>query len=217
MPKSKMDYKDMVIYKICCKDLNIKDIYVGHTCNLVKRRWRHKNCCNNENGKYNTNVYQFIRQNGGFDNWEVIEIEKCPCLNFEEAVKIERHYIETLKASLNMVIPTRTTKEYYYDNKEMRLENHKKWVDRNPEKVKEYTKQYKEKNREKLLLQNREKSRKYREENKDKIIDNRRIQYQKNREKLLEKVKCDCGCIVNYIGLLRHKKSQKHLKCVSEQ
>ncbi len=86
MPKKDMDYCKMVIYKICCEDLNITDIYVGHTCNLVKRRCQHKTLCNNKKDKHhNLKVYQFIRANGGWDNWDVIEIDKCPCLDFEEA------------------------------------------------------------------------------------------------------------------------------------
>lgn len=198
MPKKDMDYSKMVIYKICCKDLNITDIYIGHTCNLVNRRWHHKNCCNNEKSKdYNKKAYQFIRANGGWDNWSVIEVDKCPCLDFEEATKIERYYIETLNATLNMVIPTRTTKEYYYANKEKRLENHKKWVNENPDKLKKYVMEYKEKNRERILERDREKSKKYRENNK---------------EKLFEKIECECGCVVCKVALTRHKKSQKHIK-----
>ena len=200
MPKSKMSYNDMVIYKICCKDLNITDIYVGHTCNLSKRRWHHKNCCENETGKYNMKVYQFIRKNGGWNNWDVIEVDKCPCLDFEEATKIERYYIETLNATLNMVIPTRTTKEYYYANKEERLANHKKWVNENADKVKQYTIEYREKNKERILERDRQCSKLYRE---------------KNKEQIYEKIQCECGCLITKTGLTKHKTSQKHIKLFS--
>ena len=126
MPKSKMDWSKNVVYKICCKDLNITDIYVGHTTDLVKRRCQHKADCNKENRKnYNLKVYQFIRVNGGWDNWEIILVDKCPCLDFEEAAKIERYYFETLNATLNMVIPSRTRKEYREDNKDIIAENRK--------------------------------------------------------------------------------------------
>ena len=35
--------------------------------------------------------------------------------------------------------------------------------------------------------------------------------YEKNKQKILEKVKCECGCIVNKSSLNKHKKSKKHL------
>jgi predicted GIY-YIG superfamily endonuclease len=110
MPKSKMSYNDMVIYKICCKDLNITDIYVGHTCNLSKRRWHHKNCCENETGKYNMKVYQFIRENGGWNNWSMIMIEQISCDNFNEACKLERKFLEEFNGTLNMLIPSIMTR-----------------------------------------------------------------------------------------------------------
>ncbi len=168
MPKKDIDWSKNVIYKICCKDLEIKDIYVGHTTNLVKRRYAHKADCNKENRKnYNYKVYQFIRANGGWDNWDVIEVDKCPCLDYEEASKIERYYIETLNATLNKVIPSRTKKEYYNDN-----------IDFYKQKFKEY-----------------------REANKELLYKN-----------ASEKIECECGSFIRRGDLLRHKKSQKHIK-----
>ena len=186
MTKKARDWSKMVIYKICCNDLNITDIYIGHTCNLVKRRNKHNNCCNNENGKYyNLKVYQCIRENGGWDNWSVIEIDKCPCLDFEEASKIERYYIETLNATLNMVIPSRTKKEWYENNKEILIE-----------KAKDYRKNIKD------IINERTKQ--YYYANKDKILETHK-----------EKTTCECGCIITNGALIKHKKSQKHIKLVS--
>ena len=72
--KMPIDYSNACIYKICCKDLSVKDVYVGSTTNFVQRCQRrrdHKAVCNNEKGRdYNYYVYQFIRENGGWDNWE---------------------------------------------------------------------------------------------------------------------------------------------------
>jgi hypothetical protein len=31
MPKQPMDYSKTIVYKICCKDVDVKDVYVGHT------------------------------------------------------------------------------------------------------------------------------------------------------------------------------------------
>jgi hypothetical protein len=107
------------IYKLCCKDLTITDIYIGSTRNFTRRKARHKSCCNNENIKeYNSNVYQFIRANNGWNNWDMVLVEKG---EFEETIdlhKRERYWIETLGANLNTSIPTRTQKELYQIQKE---------------------------------------------------------------------------------------------------
>ena len=49
MPKVEIDYSKTIIYKLCCKDINITDIYVGHTTNFIKRKNEHKSDCNNPN------------------------------------------------------------------------------------------------------------------------------------------------------------------------
>jgi hypothetical protein len=127
MPKKEMDYSKTIIYKIVCNDLNITKLYVGHTTNFIQRKWKHKNNCTNNNSKcYNYKIYQFIRANGGWDNWSMIEIEKFSCNDINEATARERHWYEQLNAILNTQIPSRTKKEfdkeYYETNKPKILE-----------------------------------------------------------------------------------------------
>ena len=38
MPKENIDYSKTIIYKIVCKDINIKDCYVGSTTNFTNRK-----------------------------------------------------------------------------------------------------------------------------------------------------------------------------------
>jgi len=38
MPKKEIDYSNTIIYKIVCRDLNIKECYVGHTTNFTKQK-----------------------------------------------------------------------------------------------------------------------------------------------------------------------------------
>jgi predicted GIY-YIG superfamily endonuclease len=58
MPKENIDYSNTIIYKIYCNDDSIRDIYVGHTTDLIKRRSMHKYTCNNENVKqHNLKIY----------------------------------------------------------------------------------------------------------------------------------------------------------------
>ena len=113
MPKYAIDYQTTTIYKIVCRDINITECYVGHTTNFCKRKQQHNKDCNNETSiHYNYKVYQFIRNNGEWQNWDMIEIEKYPCNDVNEAKKRERYWIETLKATLNVKCPSRTDKEY---------------------------------------------------------------------------------------------------------
>ena len=70
MPKLAVNYDNAFIYEIVYKDVNITERYVGSTTNLIQRRKQHKTACNNEKDKaHNVNVYQFIIENGGFENW----------------------------------------------------------------------------------------------------------------------------------------------------
>jgi len=114
MPKNSIDYSKGIIYKLVSKDLSIPDMYIGSTTNFNKRRNCHKNNCINENNpKYNLKVYQFIRDNNGWDNWDMVEIEKYSCKDKNELFKRERYFYEELKPSLNMCFPQRTSKEYF--------------------------------------------------------------------------------------------------------
>ena len=104
MPKTPINYSNCVMYRIVCNDINITDCYVGHSTNLTKRRYKHRRDSLTKDIK----VYKFIRDHGGFDNWSVIEIEKYPCADYDEAVMRERHWIESYKATLNTAnIPER--------------------------------------------------------------------------------------------------------------
>lgn len=181
MPSKAIDYSAVSFYKICCLDQSIPDIYVGHTTNFTRRKCNHKSKCNTETGKcYNVYVYQFIRDNGGWNNWTMLELCNRSCENKHDAELVERGYIEDLKASLNKIIPTRTNSEYYKDHREELLEKRKKYYEDNREECKKYRedhheeilkkkKKYYEDHREERL----EKQKKYKEENKDKINERR--------------------------------------------
>ena len=107
MPRKEIDYSKTVIYKIVCNDLNVKDVYVGHTTDFTKRKASHKgvlNCPNHHN--YNLKIYTTMRDNGGWENWTMIEIEKYPCNDKNEACSRERHFYELLNATMNIHCPT---------------------------------------------------------------------------------------------------------------
>jgi len=113
-------YQNSVIYKLVHKnDQDNENIYVGSTTNFRGRKLQHKKSSNNPNEeKFNRPQYKYIRENGGWDEWEMIAIETYPCESKRELEIRERYHIETLKPKLNKNIPTRTRKEYREDNKE---------------------------------------------------------------------------------------------------
>ena len=124
MPRLQINYENAVVYKLCCKDVNITNIYVGSTTNFRTRKNAHKGNCNRETNKsYNAYVYVFIRENGGWDNWDMIEIEKTNCDDANELRRRERYYVELMGADLNSVMPIRTKEENLHRHKEYILIN----------------------------------------------------------------------------------------------
>ncbi len=229
MPRKPIDYSNSSIYKICCRDTDITDCYVGSTTNFRTRKSQHKFRCNNEHDKNgHIKVYQFIRQHGGWENWDMILIEKVNVNDNYELRKEERKWIEELNSTLNCKLPTRTKrqweidnkdkikeqkKEYYENNKEYFLEKHKEYHEVNKEKLAEYHKRWYENNKDKI----KDKSIEYRENNKDKIKHYQKQYRKENKDKILEKNKekaeCPfCKSIVSKKGLSRHQQSKKCLE-----
>jgi len=204
-----VDYSNGLIYKLCCKDPNITDIYIGSTTNMRNRKNRHKSCCNNPNDqRYNLKVYKFIRENGGWDNWDLILVEYVNCNSKQELLKEERVVIELLKSNLNSHIPTRTMKEWYEEHKEQLQEYSKNYYNEKKTKLIEKQKNYDKKNKEQI----KEYKKIYREKNKNKINEQqqkiREVNKTEINEKLRAKVKCEfCECLVNKSSLKRHQQT----------
>ena len=208
MPKVPIDYSKTCIYKLVhFDDLNDDNIYVGYCTNIVKRRDKHKRrCCNPESDGHNLKVYQFIRANGGWDQWQMILVEKYPCDIVDEAIARERYWKRELNATLNTQEPGRTRKEYREENKEKMAEYQKQYNEINKEYLKEQKKEYRENNKEEINQRNK----KYREKNPNK----NKEYYENNKHKNAEKVTCECGSIIRSIEISRHRKSKKHQEWV---
>jgi len=140
--------KTGTIYMIKCKDPNIKDCYIGSTTNLKRRKIQQKSCFNNPNsGRGHLKLYQFMRDNGGFINFEhkILE-DDIEFNNRNELNKIERYYIEEFKSSLNIDIPSRTKKEYLKDIQNKRKEYCKQYNKKYSEEINKKKREYREKN-----------------------------------------------------------------------
>ena len=152
MTLKKIDYSNTIIYKIVSKDLSVTECYVGSTTNFRGRKSKHKLSCTNSNSKkYSFPLYKFIRDNSGWDNFEMIEIEKYPCMDSNEARSRERYYYEQLNASLNRQRPLVTKEERKQMNKE------RKQTEEYKEYNKEYYKQYRDENKDIQNAKQREK------------------------------------------------------------
>ena len=111
MPKENIDYSNTIIYKIYCNDDTITDIYVGHTTHFIQRKYQHKVSSNESTNVLK--IYKTIRENGGWDNWSMVEIATYNCKNSTEArIKEQIHY-EELHASLNSCAPYIDKTKYF--------------------------------------------------------------------------------------------------------
>jgi hypothetical protein len=176
------------------------DIYIGSTTQTLKRRFnKHKINIDNEKAKHRKLYAKMIEL--GVERFYIEEIEKCPCNDVEELQKRERHYILERKPVLNIQIPLRTMEEWKKDNQEHLHEYERQRHINNPRK--EYKKQYREDNKEKLD----ENSKRFREENPDYMKEYNQKYYQEkkdyfkeyrenNRDKYKEKIKCECGKVI---------------------
>lgn len=181
-----VNYGKGIIYKLCSKDPNITECYVGSTCSFARRKSQHKNTCNTENGKqYTLNLYVFIRETGGWDNWDMIQIEQYEAKDKRDLETRERYHIEMLKSQLNSKIPGRSHKEYRTDNID-KIKAHKKmYYIENAEKINEKSKIYRTENIEKIRQQEKE----YYIENSDDIKKKRRLYRSENLEKVRQQEK----------------------------
>ena len=186
MPKIATDYstREISFYKFVCNDPEIQSSYVGHTVAFDKRKIHHKSACNNPNLKNNhLQIYQIIREYGGWDNWRMLEIESRLVKDKREAERIEQEYIDKLKTDMNTrksFINEETLKERM---KQYRIENAdkiKEYRFKNADKIKEQMKQYRIENADKIKqneIENADKNKKrmkqYRIENADKNMEYR--------------------------------------------
>jgi hypothetical protein len=201
----KVDYSKTFIYKLCCRDPTITDIYVGHSTDFKSRNLNHKSCCNNINSiKYNRYKNRFIRENGGYDNWIMIKLYDYPCNSKREAEKEENKTMIELNATLNSQRPFITEEE----RKETEKQCNKAYKQNNKEQLKIYQKEYHQKNRKFIL----EQQKKYRENNKTKMSELHKEYYQNNKTEICEKkkvkIKCEfCNCEISTGYLKRHQKT----------
>ena len=144
-----MAEKTVTFYMIFCKDENIKDIYIGSTFDIDKRIVNHKSNCNNElSRRHNPKVYKFIRENGGWENFDYKILNIVEFYDQEMRFKQEQSYIRSYTPSLNSHKAFQTDEEY--------KEYMKIWIQENKEEIRMREKEYYDKNKEHILEKRRE-------------------------------------------------------------
>lgn len=137
----------IIFYKFICENPEIKSCYVGHTTNFNRRKAEHKSCCNNnKSANYEDKKYKIMRENGGWDKWKMVEINRQLCLDKINTCKIEQQYIEELQSDMNMINSYTNNVEY---KKKYKLEN--------KEQISEKNKSYRLKNLKKIADKNKQK------------------------------------------------------------
>ena len=232
------------IYKIYCNDCDY--IYVGSTQNFIKRKSQHRinSRCPYENQKKKMKLYKTIDEYGGWNNWIMTPIELCDesILTKRQAEAKEEEWRVKLNATLNSQRAFVSEEQKIEENKI----NCKEWNNNNVEHVKDYKKNYREENTEKIKKQKaidyekhkekrQETNKNWREENKEKLKQNKHEEYERNKDKYLErarnykeeneekikerrqeKIQCGCGVIFSRNDKTRHCRSLKHQNWINK-
>jgi len=170
------------MYKIIPKKSDLSYCYIGHTNNFLERKRQHIKCSTDINDpKHHHLVYQTIYKNGGWDEWEMIEIEKYSCSTKLEARMREQQLIIQYNANINTLRAFITEDE----RKKKKQEITKKYKAEHVELIKEQQQQYKQEHKEVI----KEQMRKYRQEHKAEIYEKKKQYMEANKEHLQAKKK----------------------------
>ena len=186
------NYQNSKIYKIYSVS-NEELVYYGSTTKTLTSRLANHIYDYNNNKNYNLSCKSIFDAG----DYKIELVEEYPCVNKQQLVKKEGEYIKN-NVCVNKVIPDRTLKEWYEDNKEHIKKIHKDYRENNKEFVSQINKEYREKNKNNIL----EKAKEYRK---------------KNKQFLNQKVTCECGCNMNKFNLKRHQETPKHIKLMEEK
>lgn len=199
--------KSYSFYRIICKDENIIENYIGSTINLKNRLTHHLKVYNDENHKgYYRKIYTIIRENGGFENWEMEELFIYEC-DVKEARKIEQKLINEYNPTLNTYrahtdeetrkkrhaetgklwrqLNLEHRRKYEYDKynddetwRQRKINSAKKYYENHIEEKKLYKEEFYKNNKISILIKRKE----YVSKNKDELNRKQREKYHQKKE-----------------------------------
>ena len=190
------------IYGIYHQD-NLK--YIGSTIDFKKRMWKHKySCYNVKSKKRNLRIYQYIRANGVWEDYNFKIIDVYYSITKKILNNIEGEYMKHfgLNNLMNCHVPGRTEPEWREYNKVKLKNQYIKWYENNKVNVRNTGIIYREKN--KVIIKQRKKE--YRQKNKDKI-----------KAHASKSWTCDiCNSTITIGKKSRHLKGTRHLNKANE-
>ena len=158
------NFENCYLYHIVDKE-NIVH-YVGSTSNLNSRKSSHKYRCNHENSKeYHLDIYKYIRDHGGFENFEIIPVRKI------ENVKNKTDLLIAEQDEMNKFSNLKNKYGSYRSEEErviQSIENSKKWNKDNPERKNQNNRNYYHANKEQICEKQRKR---YHEKKELKVTD----------------------------------------------
>ncbi len=118
------DLSNSIIYGIRSIDDKETILYVGSTTHYENRQQKHKKNIYDKS-HYNALLYKYIKTNGGFKNFEFVELDKFedgkPTNKFE-LLKAERKYFDLHKPKLNTQTPYSSPRCVEYEKEQKRIE-----------------------------------------------------------------------------------------------
>jgi hypothetical protein len=102
MPKVKINYAEMLFYKISCLCPNITKVFIGHTTNVNQRKHILKKQTQSET--YYSDMIEFIKNSGGWENWTLQILEKYKCKTHIDIVLREIYHSDILNKKTSDVV-----------------------------------------------------------------------------------------------------------------
>lgn len=94
MPKIKIDYGNMIFYKVYCINPSVNKIFVGHTTNMVQR----KHVLKKQMELRYSDMFDVINKNGGWKCWRIKEIERYnDCKTHADVLTREKYHHDILE------------------------------------------------------------------------------------------------------------------------
>jgi hypothetical protein len=121
MPKIKIDYGNMIFYKVYCLNPSVSKIFVGHTTNMVQR----KHVLKKQTELRYLEMFDVINKNGGWKCWRIKEIEKYnDCKTHADILTREKYHYDILE---NLILSEQQheVKKIKKENNHLDLDSHK--------------------------------------------------------------------------------------------
>jgi len=161
LEKKQRDYSKSVIYKIVCKNISVSYTYIGSTTNWYNRKALHKSDYYNVSSpRHKLQIYEFIRNNGDWNNFVMILVEEFSCENKRQLDQREQYWKEIYQDNIGI--------NRSFISSEQKIELNKQYYKENKEEIKQqkrdeyandksYKQKYYEEHKKEILLKAKEK------------------------------------------------------------